>query len=60
MRLTREIVLGVDYPVNDKATNAVLSMIRFIHAVAIKTHREHGSEHSTKNGPITSVDKVIS
>lgn len=60
MRLTREIVVGVDYAVNDKATNAVLSMIRFIHVVDIKTHWEHGSKHSTKNRPITSVNKVIS
>lgn len=60
MHPTREIVLSVDYAVNDKATNVVLSMVRFVYVIDIKTHWEHCGKHGTKNRAIAAFNEVIS
>jgi hypothetical protein len=53
MGLTREMVLIVNYTVNDMVTNVVLSMVRFIHAVDIKTHLEHTGPLAANAAPRT-------
>jgi hypothetical protein len=56
MGLTREMVLGVDYIVNDKATNVDLSMMQFVHAVDIQTHLEHARPLAANVAPRTGPD----